>query len=492
MVLFLLASVLQTTLSKVLLDTVQELDVNQYIGHWYQVYGAPTNVVFQGYGECITADYGLLDNGYVSVLNTQTNEYAEIETISGYAYYKNISEPGKLTVHLEGVPTDAPYWVVKLGEVIDNEYQYSIITTPSGVSLWVLVRDIDTFYELYDDEVTDFLQEYNFMYTTIKQDNCEANKYTTFYTKNVDSQQRLWKEFKQKYNKNYDAQEDSKRFLIFLENLLLIDERNADDSNRVHGITKFSDMSQDEFEKNYNQAIQPNLRSNTKNINTDIKSSGSSFIDWTGVYTTPVKDQGYCGSCWAFSATEQVESDAMRVLGVEYILSPEQTTQCTRGAFGCGGGWTETAYAYIKSVPGLVQDIDYPYTSYMGRTGTCNADITKAVIGLTSFTTIGGNTATEIETNMANYMLSTGPLSVCLDASSWNSYVGGIMTVCGKNVDHCVQAVGVDTSATNGYWKVRNSWGTSLGENGFIRLAYGENMCDITNDATYVTPKHAY
>jgi C1A family cysteine protease/lipocalin len=492
MLLFLLASLLQITLSKVVPDTVQELDVNQYLGHWSQVYGAPTNVIFQGYGECITADYGLLDNGYVSVLNTQTNEYAEIETISGYAYYKNISEPGKLTVHLEGVPTDAPYWVVKLGEVIDNEYQYSIITTPSGVSLWVLVRDIDTFYELYDDEVTDFLQEYNFMYTTIKQDNCEANKYTTFYTKNVDSQQRLWKEFKQKYNKNYDAQEDSKRFLIFVENLLLIDERNALDTNRVHGITMFTDMSQDEFETKYNQAIKPSLRSNTKNINNDIKSSGSSFIDWTGVYTTPVKDQGYCGSCWAFSATEQVESDAMRVFGVTYILSPEQTTQCTRGAFGCGGGWTETAYAYIKGVQGLVQDIDYPYTSYMGRTGTCNTDLTKAVMGLTSFTTIGGTTATEIETNMANYMLSTGPLSVCLDASSWNSYVGGIMTVCGKNVDHCVQAVGVDTSATNGYWKVRNSWGTSWGENGFIRLSYGENTCDITNDPTYVTPKYAY
>jgi lipocalin/C1A family cysteine protease len=492
MLLFLLASLLQITLSKVVPDTVQELDVNQYLGHWSQVYGAPTNVIFQGYGECITADYGLLDNGYVSVLNTQTNEYAEIETISGYAYYKNISEPGKLTVHLEGVPTDAPYWVVKLGEVIDNEYQYSIITTPSGVSLWVLVRDIDTFYELYDDEVTDFLQEYNFMYTTIKQDNCEANKYTTFYTKNVDSQQRLWKEFKQKYNKNYDAQEDSKRFLIFVENLLLIDERNALDTNRVHGITMFTDMSQDEFETKYNQAIKPSLRSNTKNINNDIKSSGSSFIDWTGVYTTPVKDQGYCGSCWAFSATEQVESDAMRVFGVTYILSPEQTTQCTRGAFGCGGGWTETAYAYIKGVQGLVQDIDYPYTSYMGRTGTCNTDLTKAVMGLTSFTTIGGTTSTEIETNMANYMLSTGPLSVCLDASSWNSYVGGIMTVCGKNVDHCVQAVGVDTSATNGYWKVRNSWGTSWGENGFIRLSYGENTCDITNDPTYVTPKYAY
>lgn len=490
--LFFLLSALQLSLSKLEPDTVSELNVNQYTGHWYQVYGAPTNVIFQGYGECITADYDLLDNGNVGVLNSQINENHELETISGYAYYKNASEPGKLTVHLEGVPTDAPYWVVKLGEVIDDEYQYSIITTPSGVSLWVLVRDIDIFYESYDEEVRDFLDEYNFIYTTIKQENCEANGYTTFNTKNVETQKHMWKEFKHKFNKNYDEQEDSKRFLIFLENLLIIDKRNSADINRVHGVTKFSDMSQDEFEKNYNQAIQPNLRSNTKNVNSDIKSAATTFIDWTGVYTTPVKDQGYCGSCWAFSATEQLESDAMRVLGIEYILSPEQTTQCTRGAFGCGGGWTETAYAYIKGVPGLVCDSDYPYTSYMGRTGTCDVDLTKAVIGLTGFTTIGGVSAKEVETNMANYMLSTGPLSVCLDASSWNSYVGGIMTVCGQSVDHCVQAVGVDTSSTNGYWKVRNSWGTSWGEDGFIRLAYGQNTCDITNDPTYVAPKYAY
>ena len=170
---FLFGLLLQSIFSKTLPDTVQELDVNKYTGHWVQVYGAPTNVVFQGYGECITADYGLLDNGYVSVVNTQINENKQVEKINGYAYYKNISEPGKLSVHLEGVPVDSPYWVVKLGEVVDNQYQYTIITTPSGVSLWVLVRDLDRFFKLYDAEVRTFLDEYNFLYTSIKQDECE-------------------------------------------------------------------------------------------------------------------------------------------------------------------------------------------------------------------------------------------------------------------------------------------------------------------------------
>jgi len=74
--------------------TVKELNVNSYIGHWFQVYGAPTNVIFQCYGTCITADYGVLDNGDISVINTQLNDKNEIETIGGYGYYKNVSEPG--------------------------------------------------------------------------------------------------------------------------------------------------------------------------------------------------------------------------------------------------------------------------------------------------------------------------------------------------------------------------------------------------------------
>ena len=108
-------------------EVVKELDVNKYLGNWYQIYGAPTNVIFQGYGKCLTAQYGLLENGDVSVLNSQINSNNELEQISGYAYYTNTSEPGKLSVHLDGVPVDSHYWVVKLGEELNGQYQYSII-----------------------------------------------------------------------------------------------------------------------------------------------------------------------------------------------------------------------------------------------------------------------------------------------------------------------------------------------------------------------------
>ena len=133
--------------SKNIITPVSSLNIPNYLGHWLLAYQAPTNFIFQGYGTCITADYGLLDNGNVSVINTQIDKQNEVEQITGYGYYKNISEPGKLTVHLEGVHVDAPYWVIKLGEIKNNQYEYSIITTPSGISLWVLVRNINSFFE---------------------------------------------------------------------------------------------------------------------------------------------------------------------------------------------------------------------------------------------------------------------------------------------------------------------------------------------------------
>jgi len=167
----------------------------------------------------------------------------------------------------------------------------------------------------------------------------------------------------------------------------------------------------------------------------------------------------------------------MRTLATTYILSPEQMVQCDNAAFGCSGGWTESAYGYVKKAGGLALESTYPYTSYQGVTGSCKTGA-PPVVTVNSYTTISG------ETNMANYVLATGPLSVCLDASSWNSYTGGIMSVCGDDVDHCVQAVGVNT-ATGGWWKIRNSWGVNWGEQGYIRLAYGANTCDITNDPTW-------
>lgn len=280
------------------------------------------------------------------------------------------------------------------------------------------------------------------------------------------------------------ADEEKVRFSNFIENLKVADLRNEAEirngGSAVHGITQFSDLSNAEFASKYLRS-DVSKKSNDAPVAKITATVTADLVDWSGVYTTPVKNQGYCGSCWAFSATEQIESDSMRTLGTSYILSPEQITQCDGTSSGCNGGWTESAYTYVKRAGGIETESDYPYTSYFGTTGTCSYEKSKSVLTVSGYTTVSG------ESNMAAYVQSTGPLSVCLDASSWSSYTGGIMSVCGKSVDHCVQAVGVYPASVNGYWKVRNSWGVTWGESGYIRLKYGSNTCDITNDPTYVS-----
>jgi len=167
---FVFALLAATAFSAPLPETVTQVDIAKYLGKWFQVYGAPTNIVFQGYGKCIIAEYGLLSDGNISVLNSQLNAKNELEQIAGYAYYKNVSEPGKLTVHLDGTPVDAPYWVVSLGEERNGQYQYSIVTTPSGISLWVLARNVELFMRKYDSEVKTFLDAGEYKYTAIEQD----------------------------------------------------------------------------------------------------------------------------------------------------------------------------------------------------------------------------------------------------------------------------------------------------------------------------------
>jgi C1A family cysteine protease len=314
-----------------------------------------------------------------------------------------------------------------------------------------------------------------------------------FHTDSLSTQKYLWENFKAEHRKSYAGEDEEHfRFNIFVDNLKLIDERNSKDT-AIHGITKFTDMSPAEFKMthlNYNPHDRAyllkdvSIMKSSDNETQPLLDGEDIIVDWTGKYTTPVKDQGYCGSCWAFSATEQIESDYMRSSGKEAILSAQQMTSCTHYfiAGGCNGGSTEKAFEYASK--GLELDADYPYTSgKAGVTGSCSADSSKFVVKATGYTTVS-NSASD-ESKMASFVGSTGPLSVCVDASEWSSYTGGILSNCGNSVDHCVQAVGIDTAA--GYWKVRNSWGTSWGESGFIRLAYGANTCEIASDANYAT-----
>ena len=285
--------------------------------------------------------------------------------------------------------------------------------------------------------------------------------------------------FKKQHGRNYSTMdEEVSRFQNFVNNLKLIDERNAKEhGSAVHGINIFADWSHEEFAGKF---FGYQKSDEVRNVVAVPAYTGSqSVVDWTGVYTTPVRDQGACGSCWAHAASEQIESDAMRELGVYYSLSPEQMVACDRTSMGCNGGLQERAYNYVKRAGGIQEESTYPYESGDGTTDACASDKSKFVLTVTSFAHVEG------EADMASYVKSTGPLSIAVDATTWSTYTGGIVTSCGSEINHAVQLVGVDTAA--GYWKIRNSWSTEWGESGFIRVAYGQDMCGLTYDVTYTS-----
>merc|ERR1711879_910955 len=239
-------------------------------------------------------------------------------------------------------------------------------------------------------------------------------------------------------------------------------------------------------------------------------------IDWR--YTkavTPVKNQGQCGSCWAFSATEAIESQLILKTGAKYdiTLSPQQIASCTPGSgsygcLGCNGGFTEGAYEYVKSAPGLANGFYIPYEQSLTQTQNTKACPTAKVDAITgeymqlsgSYAQVSGysyattpctsGSCTNQDLKALAAALEKSPLSVCVNAGVWNDYTGGVLTsaACGSmgadSQDHCVMAVGFNSTASTPYWIVRNSWATTWGDQGYIYLEMAKNTCGLADDAT--------
>jgi C1A family cysteine protease len=274
--------------------------------------------------------------------------------------------------------------------------------------------------------------------------------------------------------------EYEKRKSVFKANMLKAQLGNIESvqngGDAVFGVTQFSDLTEEEFRNTY---LMPNFEPVEEDRFVETSFNAAADIDWrTRGVLTPVKDQGQCGSCWAFSATEAIESYA--VVSGKYrlqALSPQQINSCDRSDGGCNGGNTETAYRYVVSAGGIETEQSYPYTSGRGTTGPCLADASKFVVKITGYKAVAQG-----ESNL-EAALNNGPVSVCLAADAFQTYKGGILATCPGRIDHCVQAVGY----TADYWIVRNSWGTGWGEAGFIRIKRGSNLCLISNDVTYPT-----
>jgi C1A family cysteine protease len=288
------------------------------------------------------------------------------------------------------------------------------------------------------------------------------------------------------------------RFNAFKSNLKLAEERNRRGAlssklgqpQETHGVTKFMDLTPQEFNAQYKglipmkdkESIPVMMHANAADVKANAKS-----IDWNskGVLTK-VKNQGHCGSCWAFSATEQLESQYKQKYGTLKELAPQQITSCDKNDGGCQGGNPINAWRYVSGFGGQELEQNYPYTSgTTGQTGSCKsnkADVSEDTTG--QYTMIARSAGQE--SNMLA-QIQKSPMSICVDATLWQTYKGGVITSssgCGTSIDHAVQATGYN--AAGNYWIIRNSWGTNWGEKGFVWVEYGHNVCGVTDQATLV------
>jgi len=299
-------------------------------------------------------------------------------------------------------------------------------------------------------------------------------------------------DWKDKFNHVFEsAEEDLKRFGIFTKNLAKAAELTVKSSGKAQfGATKFAHLSTEEFKQRHT-GFKPSANRKRPAKKTFPKLSKKS-IDWRDIGgVTPVKDQGQCGSCWAFSATQAVETAFWKATNSLKVLAPQQMVSCDDSDMGCNGGDTLAAYEYVENAGGLEEESDYPYKSGVSeRSGRCKSDSSEYSVEVTGSQTIaqGGSD----ESNMYQ-QIQESPMSICVDAEPWQLYMGGVVdrSTCGTDLDHCVHLVGANFDSSQGYWIVKNSWNTNWGEDGYIRVATGQNACGIAEEATIVTADDA-
>jgi len=293
----------------------------------------------------------------------------------------------------------------------------------------------------------------------------------------------LFSKFKSEHNKVYRTRsEHSHRLQVFAENVKKINQHNQEGHSYKLGINQFSDLTESEFQSQflggYKSLVTPGSESPApaaRKVSADLPDS----VDWRekGI-VSDVKNQGQCGSCWAFATTQIIESYAALATGSLVELSTQQVTSCTPnpvqcgGTGGCYGSIPQLGYTYINLF-GHATESDYPYVSgHTMATEDCEYDVmnTAPVVGITGYDSMSNDQDAVME-----HLANVGPLAVAVDASYWGGYRSGVFDGCAfdENIglNHAVMLVGYGTDAADGdYWIVRNSWGSSWGEDGYIRL----------------------
>jgi cathepsin L len=294
-----------------------------------------------------------------------------------------------------------------------------------------------------------------------------------------------WQMWKSSFNREYnDIYEEKVRYAIWQDNLRYINEFNKQGKSVELEMNHFGDMTSTEFKNKMNGYTSPK------------KSNGSTFlapsnvkvpdtVDWRDQgYVTPVKNQGQCGSCWAFSTTGSLEGQNFKKTGKLVSLSEQNLVDCSTQNSGCQGGLMDYAFAYIKSNHGIDTESSYPYTA---RQGQCKFSKDKVGATDSGFVDIPRGDIDALKQALA----TVGPISVAIDAShpSFQFYHKGVYdepSCSSYQLDHGVLAVGYGNYKGKDYFLVKNSWAATWGISGYIMMTRDStNQCGIASQASY-------
>jgi len=279
------------------------------------------------------------------------------------------------------------------------------------------------------------------------------------------------------------------RFEIFKDSMEEIKRHNALNLSWRKGITQFADMTGEEFKAHINCYMGLQGKADGIFEAAPDYTPQSQGVDWvTKGAVTPVKNQGGCGSCWAFSTTGSIEGACQISTGTLTSLSEQNLVDCDTHDLGCNGGLMDFAFEFVMLNGGICSEEDYHYVAH--EHNRCKEDGCTKYGKISSFTDVQRESA-----NSLMAALDSQPVSIAIEADqgAFQLYTEGILdsNSCGNSLDHGVLAVGYGTENGMDYWKVKNSWGAGWGEDGYIRMCRncgkneGAGQCGILMQPSY-------